>query len=218
GRLACRVAREQRRGQGPLDRPSAVTGALDGRQRRPGGVERPAERGGALAREERLPRLVVVAAGGVGDAPVAHGAVLVGRHGALEAADSLVVVVPVAPRQAAVEPALGLRRARAHGTRVAPEVEGVVVGGACQDLLHSRPPDALSEEQMLHEPGARPEARPARGPGAPARPSPDAGPGRPRGPRLTRAFCSSQALRDATSRLTRGATSVPSSSIARSMS
>ncbi|MNE61072.1 hypothetical protein D3C80_1562570 [compost metagenome] len=58
--------------------------------------------------DEGVPALVVVGPRGIGDAPVGHRAVAVVFQGLLETADGFVVVVAVAPHQAAVEPKLGL--------------------------------------------------------------------------------------------------------------
>ncbi|MNC53236.1 hypothetical protein D3C75_1026290 [compost metagenome] len=58
--------------------------------------------------DEGVPAFVVVGPRGIGDAPVGHRAVAIVFQGFLETADGFVVVVAVAPHQAAVEPQLGL--------------------------------------------------------------------------------------------------------------
>ncbi|MNF95105.1 hypothetical protein D3C84_778430 [compost metagenome] len=61
-----------------------------------------------LLLDEGVPAFVVVGPRGIGDAPVGHRAVAIVFQGFLETADGFVMVVAVAPHQAAVEPKLGL--------------------------------------------------------------------------------------------------------------
>ena len=74
---------------------------------------------------EGVPVLVVVRAGGVGDAPVGECAPGIVLHGPLEAAHRLLVVEAVAPQQAAVEPRLRGGRGRRHRAGVGAEIEGI---------------------------------------------------------------------------------------------
>ena len=74
----------------------------------------------------QFPGEVVVRPGGVADTPMGHGAVGVGLQRLLEAGDSLLMVEAEAPVEAAVEPALGVRRVGGHLPGVGPEIIGIV--------------------------------------------------------------------------------------------
>src|SRR5690606_30968380 len=63
------------------------------------GLVRAFDGAGEVVAVEGVPRLVVVGPEGVGDAPVGHGAVGIGRHRLLEAGDRLLVVEGVGPHQ-----------------------------------------------------------------------------------------------------------------------
>ena len=122
GRRVLREARPQRADQRPLDRRAGAgqrAGAGDGAVSGGHGVDQ-------LLPLEGLPVLVVVRADGVGEAPVRHRAVGVGRDRVLEAADGLLVVEAVGPDEAAVEPGLGVVRRGGDGAAEAAEVVVVV--------------------------------------------------------------------------------------------
>ena len=82
---------------------------------------------------ERLPRLVVVGPGRVGDAPPRHRAPGVRVERTPKARDRLLVVVAVGPGEPPVEPALRHLGAGRHRPVVRPEIVAVVVG-------HGSPP------------------------------------------------------------------------------
>src|SRR5215469_7648769 len=74
----------------------------------------------------QFPRVVVVWPDRVGDAPMSDGTVRVLLQHLLKAADSFLVVVAKAPVEAAVEPALGVRRGSGHLPGVSTEFIGIV--------------------------------------------------------------------------------------------
>jgi hypothetical protein len=96
---------------------------------------------------EGVPVLVVVRAGGVGDAPVGEGAPGIVLHGQLEAAHRLFVVEAVAPQQAAVEPGLRGGRGRRHRAGVGAEIEGIV--GHATSLIRSAAPGASCADRAV---------------------------------------------------------------------
>ena len=122
GGLRRRIAAAQRPDQGLLRRCRRAAPLLG-----PGdGLERGRERAARIVLVERLPGLVVVRAGGVGDPPPGHRTVGVGVQRLAIARDRFLVVVAVGPGEPAVEPALGLAGAGGHRAAVRSEV--VVVG------------------------------------------------------------------------------------------
>ncbi len=113
----------ERLDQGTLGRGDAVGEGQGGL----GGVIGAGEGAGLGAGVPHLPREVVVGADGVGDAPMGHGAVRVGRQCGLEAVDRLLVVEAEAPVQAAGEPKLGDRGCGGDLAGVGAEIVGVIV-------------------------------------------------------------------------------------------
>ena len=79
-----------------------------------------------LGRVELLPLAVVVGARRVGDAPVRHGAVGIRLGGAAKAAQRLLEVEAVGPREAVVEPRLRVGRAGRDRAGIRPGIEVVV--------------------------------------------------------------------------------------------
>ena len=129
GGLRRRIAAAQRPDQGLLRlrrRAAPLLGPGDGLERGLQGAAR-------IVLVERLPRLVVVRAGGVGDPPPGHRTVGVGIQRLAIARDRLLVVVAVGPGKSAVEPAL--RPGGPGGDRPAAGSEVVVVRHA--PFLHS---------------------------------------------------------------------------------
>jgi hypothetical protein len=96
---------------------------------------------------EGVPVLVVVGAGGVGDAPVGECAPGIVLHGPLEAAHRLFVVEAVAPQQAAVEPRLRGGRGRRHRAGVGAEIEGIA--GHATSLIRSAAPGASCADRAV---------------------------------------------------------------------
>ena len=124
--LALRVARRQRADQRLLDR----RGVGRGSQGALHGVVRGFERALLAGRIVAVPGQVVVRAGGVGDAPVRHGAAGIGLERLLETLDRFGMVEAVEPVQSAIEPELRLRRRGRDDALVGAEIV-IVVHGPC---------------------------------------------------------------------------------------
>src|SRR5262245_19553019 len=73
-------------------------------------------------RVERFPLLVVVGTGGVGDAPIGHGAGRVMLRSLAKTPYGLLMVVAVAPKEPAIEPRLSVRRLSRYRPAVQSEV------------------------------------------------------------------------------------------------
>ena len=121
-RVALRIAGGQRLDQCAFRRGDAA----DQCQGSAGGVIGAGERRGLAGGVHQFPGEVVVRPGRVADAPMGHGTVRVGLQRLLEAGDSLLVVEAEAPVEAAVEPALGVRRGGGHLPGVGAEIIGIV--------------------------------------------------------------------------------------------
>ena len=122
--LALWVARGQRLDQRALRRGDAVY-EREGVAR---GVIGTGERLGFAGGVLQLPGEVVVRPDRVGDAPMGHRTFRIDRQRLLEAGDRFLMVKAKAPVEAAVEPALGLRRFDGHLAGVGAEIIRIVHG------------------------------------------------------------------------------------------
>ena len=126
-RIIRRVALRQRTDQRLLDGACAVHKLKRPPGRVMGRVQRPLE----VDRVKGLPLLVVVRAGGIGDAPIGHGAGGIVLRSLAETAHGFLMVIAVAPDQAAIEPRLSVRRLG----RDRPAVLSQIVIGRHRNLL-----------------------------------------------------------------------------------
>lgn len=121
-RIAPRIARRQRLDQRTFRRGGPVS-QCDGRTGRVMSArERRSLAGGIL----QFPRVVVIWPDRIGETPMRHGAIRVHLQRLLKAGSGFLMVVAKAPVEAAVKPALGIRRGGCHRSRVGTEVIRIV--------------------------------------------------------------------------------------------
>ena len=119
GRLALWIARRQRPDQRRLPRRHPVRQ----RKRLLRRVMPRRQRRGTPGLVEQVPRHVVIRPRSIPPAPISHCTARIGGEGPVETGDRLLVIVPVGPQQAPVEPELRLVRARGHRKTVGPQIE-----------------------------------------------------------------------------------------------